>query len=388
MKFGPLFKELMKSQAKYKVLQGGTSSGKTIAALQYLAVKASTNENIVITIVGQDLPNLRKGSMRDFDRFIGSDPHIVNHILKQNKSEHCHYFHSKSIIEFAAFQDEQDAKNGKRNILFLNEANGIGWNIAWQLMLRSYDEVIIDYNPNNEFWCHEHLLSGKDKQFAGKVDLFISDHRHNPFLSKEEHEGIENISDKDMWKVYARGKTGRITGLVYGHFIKVDGPPEIYDRIFWGIDYGYTNDPTAIVKIHALGKRRWWKEICYTPGLSASVIKQLFYENGYKPGQMIYSEADKNMINELRILGLPVYPAIKGPGSIAAGISKVKEREIFYYDSPNLEQEHANYKWVSAVDLRTGKQVMTNQPVDTDNHILDAGRYGEYTDSFRNRTEK
>lgn len=386
MKTGPLYQALKESTRKIKVLQGGTSSGKTVGILQFLAAeRAAVRKDLIITVAGQDMPNLKKGSMRDFERFVLSDAGIAAQVAATNKSDHLTRFRSNSIFEFAAFGDEQDAKNGKRNILFMNEVNGIAYPIAWQLMLRTYDEIYMDYNPNSEFWVHENLLSGNNKEFAGKVDLFITDHRHNPFLSEEEHESIESISDPDMWKVYARGLTGKIKGLVFGHFRPVQSPPETYDRIIWGIDYGYTNDPTAIVKIWCAGRQRYVQELSYTPGISDEQILGIVHGAGWQHPQPIYSEADPNMINQLRIKGLPVVPAIKGPGSVAAGISKVKEHECFYLPGENMEMELKNYKWVMSTDLRTGKEVMTNQPVDADNHLCDATRYAIYTDSFHNR---
>lgn len=383
---GPLFNKIRNCDKKIIVLQGGTSSAKTVTALQACTTFAHEERDQVITVAGQDIPNLKKGAIRDFQHYIEPDKE-VRRLLDGpfNKSDRIYTFKNNSIIEFNSYNDEQDAKSGKRDYLFCNEANGIPFMVFWQLQRRTRKKVIIDYNPTSSFWAHERLLSGQDSEFAGKVQLFITDHRHNPFLTQEEHDSIESISDPDLFKVYARGMTGKIKGLIFGHFKKCDKPPEIYDRIFYGIDYGYTNDPTALVKIWAVGRQRYMKELCYEPGLAAETIKTILLANGFKDGELIYSEADPNMINQLRILNLPVYPAIKGPGSIAAGISKVREYECFYFDSPNFEKEILFYKWVTAQDVLTGKEVMTNQPTDAWNHDCDATRMAIYTDSFRNR---
>lgn len=387
MTVGPLFEKLRSCNKKIKVLQGGTSSGKTVTILQYLAIRAIENKNWIISVIGQDIPNLKKGAIRDFQRFVASDPYISKYITQYNKSDHIYTFKSGSIIEFIAFSDEQDAKNGKRHISFFNEINGIQFAIFWQVQLRSFVEVLADYNPNNSFYVHERLLNPNDREFAGKVQLYISDHRHNPFLTAEEHESIESIADADLWKVYARGMTGKIKGLICGHFKKIQlhEVPTEFDRVFYGEDYGYTNDPTAIVKITAKGRARYFQKLSYEPGISAQDIKNRLLLSGWIPGQAIYSEADPNMINQQRLIGIPVQPAIKGPGSIMAGISKLKEFDCYYVDDPDFEKEILNYKWVMAQDMLTGKEVMTNQPIDAFNHIIDACRFGVFTDSFRHR---
>jgi phage terminase large subunit len=189
--------------------------------------------------------------------------------------------------------------------------------------------------------------------------------------------------------VYSRGFTGKITGLIFGHFRKCQENewPEKPDRIIYGIDYGYTTDPTAIVKIAVVGRKRYWKELYYETGANSEVINAVLRNNGWEEDQAIYSEADPNMVNQLRILRLPVIPAIKGPGSIAAGISKVREFECFYTaESVNLEKELYQYKFVTAQDIVTGKEVVTNVPMAGWDHCPDAGRMAIYTDSFRHRS--
>lgn len=400
MKTGPLFLKIIKCPKKIIILQGGGDSGKTISALQYLAHDSTQRPNTLTTVTAQDIPNIKSGVLRAFQKYVLPD--FEPYISDYNKSDRVYTFRNKSIIEFKSFDDEQDARGSERDNLFINEANSITYQMFWQLQRKTRRKIILDYNPTNTFYVHERLLSGNEKQFNNKTQLYITDHRHNPFLTEDEHEAYESISDTDLFKVYSRGMTGKIKGLILGHYKKCDAtnmPMEKngtkredgtivtngYDKIIWGIDYGYTNDPTALMKIICIGRKRYHKEQCYESGLSAATIKQIMITNGYEQGQTIYSEADPNMVNQLRALGLPVHPAIKGPGSIAAGISKLKEYECYYFDSPNFEKEILNYKWVVAQDLLTGKEIMTNQPIDAWNHLCDAARMAIYTDSFRGR---
>lgn len=383
MKSGPLFLKLTQCPKKIIICQGGGDAGKTSDILKYLTKESIDNSELVTTVTGQDVPNLKKGALRLFQRYI--EPNIDGYIEDYNKTDRTYIFKNKSIIEFSSFDDEQDARGSERDNLFMNEVNNDPYQLFWQLQRKTRRKVIVDYNPTSPFWIHDKILSGEEKQFKDIHQLYITDHRHNPFLTDEDHLAYESISDKDMFRVYARGLTGKIKGLIFGHFKKVDVIPEDCQRIIWGVDYGYTNDPTALVKIGIRGMQRFVKECCYEPGISAERIMQILELNGHQPDQPIYSEADPDMINQLLILGLPVQPAIKGPGSPAASISKVKEYECFYTaDSENFEKEINSWKFMTAEDIQTGKTVMTNVPVKGHDHCCDATRYAIYTDFFRN----
>lgn len=380
MNTGPLFPLLTECQKRIIILQGGGDSGKTITALQWLGIDSIQKKNSITTITAQDLPNLKGGALRAFQRYVvpDLDPFIEDY----NNSNNSYLFKNKSLYEFKSFSDEQDARGSERDNLLMNEGNAIAYPIFWQLQRKTRRRTIIDYNPASPFWCHTKLIGGEEKQFSGKWVRYITDHRHNPFLTEDEHAAYESISDPDMFRVYARGLTGKISGLILGHFKKCLAPPEQYDRVCFGLDIGYVNDPTALVKIYIKGNTRWFVELCYRPGMSAQEIKDLLLANGYNNSTPVYSEADPNMINQLRRLGIAANPAIKGPGSVAAGLSKLRERECFYIGD-NFEKEILNYKWIEAQDMVTGKTVMTNQPLDVWNHLADASRYGDYTDYFR-----
>jgi predicted phage terminase large subunit-like protein len=204
----PVFEANRTSGKRIIVNQGGTSSSKTYSIIQLLALLAIQG-SCVITVAGQDIPNLKKGALRDALNEYSTNLFIKRHILNYNKSDRVFEFKNRSIIEFNSYGDEQDAKSGKRDYLFINEANGIAWEVYWQLDIRTRKKIFIDYNPTTRFWVHEKLIGRND------VDLIISDHRHNPFLTQDEHDKIESIADPEYWKVYARGKTGKIEGLLF-----------------------------------------------------------------------------------------------------------------------------------------------------------------------------
>lgn len=374
----PLFTKIRECDKKIIILQGGGDAGKTVTALQYLATESIERPGTISTITGQDLPNLKGGALRSFQRYVEAD--LQGYIKNFNISQSTYTFNNGSILEFKSFKDELDARGSFRDNLFMNEANSQGYAMFWQLQRKTRRKVILDYNPTAAFWVHSNLLESGAPEFAGKWRYYQLDHRHNPFLSDEDHEAYENISDPDMFKVYARGETGKITGLILGHFKKIDVMPTC-DRYIWGIDYGYTNDPTAVVKVGVKGRERYYEEICYEPGMSARHIKELMDNAGRKPSETLYSEHDKEMILQLRKLGVQVTQAKKGPGSRVAGISKLREYDS-YYIGENFEREIMNYKYVTAVDLLTGKTILTNEPMDGMDHLCNAAQYATYTDSF------
>ena len=383
----PVFQANLQATEKILINQGGTSSSKTYSIMQLLFLKAIEKPLMVITVAGQDIPNLKKGAYRDAETIYGRSSELQSYIKFWNRSERIIQFKNGSIIEFNSYENEQDAKNGKRDYLFVNEANGISWLVFFQLAIRTRQQVIIDYNPTAPFWSHDNLI-GTDpssNELSATVKLIISDHRHNTFLTEDEHRKIEGIKDKQLWEVYARGKTGNITGLIYPDWQKIEDEKfhamaKENDNCFFGIDFGYTNDPTAAVKCLKVGESIFIHELCYTPGIVPLHLKQLFEANGANSQTPIYCEHDPDMIAQVRRLGLIALPARKGQGSINAGILKLKEYKVFYTaSSSNIDNERKRYVWLT--DKSTGKN--TNIPIDEWNHVLDASRYAVYSHFYR-----
>jgi phage terminase large subunit len=255
------------------------------------------------------------------------------------------------------------------------------YDLFWQIQRKTRTQILLDFNPTSEFWAHSQIIKGQEAQYRDKWRHFILDHRHNPFLSEDQHKEYESISDPELFRVYARGLTGKVTGLVLGFFKQAETMPDDCDRYIWGIDYGYTNDPTALVKVGIKGRKRYFQEMTYMPGISAEEIVETMWRNGYNYSQPLYSEVDRDMIIQLRVKRINVIQAQK---SIAAGLSKLKEYECFYIGS-NFHIEILNYKYVKAQDLLTGKDILTNTPTDGYNHLADASRYAHYTDCLINK---
>lgn len=344
--------------------QGGTSSGKTYSILQNLFLHAIENDRCIITVAGQDIPNLKVGPIRDAQNIIEQTEGLSNYILEYNKSDRVFTFVNGSIIEFKSYDDSQDAKQGKRDYLFLNEANGVDKVIWDELYIRTKKRSYIDYNPNNEFWVHTELI-GKPN-----VTLIISDHRHNTFLDQKIHDKIEAIEDPELYKVYARGLTGKLEGVIFRDYNVVSGIDPDAKLIGYGLDFGFSNDPTALIALYSHSGELIIDELIYEKGLLNVRISDLMRELGVN-GRIVADSAEPKSIAELSAYGWQIEGAKKGPDSIRQSINTLKRYKLNVTQrSSNLKKELNGYKWKQNKD---GK--LDNEPVDFLNHAIDALRY-------------
>ncbi len=365
MKTSIIFQKTWESKEDVIVHQGGSSSGKTYSILQVLFAKAVSEPNLVITVVGQDIPNLKAGALRDAINIYNENEEIKGFTTSYNKSDRIFTFKNGSVMEFKSYSDAQDAKSGKRDYLFVNEANGIPMAIYNELAIRTKRQIYIDYNPNAEFWVHEFLIGNPNVKF------FRSWHEHNPFLSDKIREKIEALKDVDeeLWRVYARGMTGKIEGLVLRNWVLVDEIPKDAKHLGTGLDFGFTNDPTAIVEVFEQNGELWVRELMYQTGQTNQDIANAL--KGYDK-YIICDSAEPKSIEELRRAGLKVEPAEKGRDSINVSIDILRSKRLnITRDSIYLRKELGAYKY--KVDKLTGKSL--NEPIDSFNHLIDALRY-------------
>lgn len=364
----PVYLANYQATEKIVVNQGGTSSSKTYSIVQRLFDKAINESRCVITIVGESIPNLKKGAYRDAETIYYDNKYLSNFVIQWNKTDRIIYFTNGSIMEFTSYESEQSAKNGKRDYLFVNEANGISWQIYWQLAIRTRKQVFLDYNPSSEFWVHEKLIGNEG------VKLIISDHRHNIFLSEQQHAEIEAIKqeDEELWKVYARGLTGKIEGIVFRNWITVPQIPEDAKFISYGLDFGYTNDETGLIEVYKQNGELWLNELIYEKGLTNPDIDKKMSDLGINKKRMIIADSSEpKSIRELQDFGWDVLPATKGPDSVKNGIDILKRYKMnVTASSVNLKKELNKYVWRKD---KLGTQM--NQPIDKFNHLLDPLRY-------------
>lgn len=374
--------------------QGGQWSGKTVGILGALATLCSEEtDGKVTTVTAQSFPHLKGGALRDFETYVY--PFFKGSIARYHKTDHVFTFKSGAMIEFKVFENEMSARGPKRKRLFINEANSFPKMTFFQLDSRS-DQTVLDYNPSIRFWAHEDLINQDGNH------TYISNHMHNPFMSESRHAEIEGIctfeydnlgkivtddkgkpkilsGDYELWKVYARGLTGNVTGVIFPDWKMIDDcdfPTD--EEWFYSIDFGYTIDPTALMKCCKIGKNLYVKELAYETGLSDHSIFNILRAEGFDMDESIlYCEHDPDMIRELRNVGIVnALPARKGAGSIKAGIELLKKFNVFYPSSSrNLHRERSMYVWEKRKD--TGETI--NVPVENNNHTFDAIRYGVYS---------
>ena len=363
-----LFRYNYYSQAQVVVNQGGTSSGKTYAILQVLFCFAVEQPKQVITVAGQDIPNLKAGALRDAQYIFDQQPALQQCMKSINKTDRLFEFTNGSVIEFKSYTDWQDAKSGKRDYLFMNEANGINYSIYTELALRTRKRVFIDYNPNAAFWVHDKVLGQPGTQ------LIISDHRHNPFLEPEVHQKIEamRLHDEESWKVYARGLTGKISGLVLSNWVLCDDVPPDATLLACGLDFGFTNDPSGCLQVYRQNGELWLHEVLYETLLTNPDLSHRLQAAGIsKNTLMVADSAEPKSIEELQRMGWNITGAAKPPGSINHSIDILKRYRLHVTrSSVNLRRELSRYTWRTDSSGRS-----LNQPVDHSNHLIDPLRY-------------
>lgn len=349
--------------------RGGTSSGKTYTLCQVLILTAEQNPNSVITVVGQDIPNLKKGSIRDMLTIVNGSQWCKERIKVYNKSERIFYFQNGSVIEFNSYDDEQDAKNGKRDFAFFNEVNGISYEIFEAIYVRTRLHTWVDFNPSSEFWLKE-----KDFEHRSNVRTLKSTFNHNPFLDQKtinkilSYEvtpaNIENrTADEYRWKVYGLGEYAAREGVIFKRWQRGKFPEDI--DFGYGVDWG-VEDPFAFIKVAIDHSKRkvYLKQITYQSGLSSSAILKEVKNEATKENLIVCDNVQKVSIMDLRESNYNAIPCFKP--RISERIRWALDYLIIVDDSPNIEDELNNYEWANK---------KSEQPVDKFNHAMDAWMY-------------
>jgi len=364
MDCGILFQANYEATEEIIINQGGSSSSKTYSILQVLFTRWANEPNVVITVVGQDIPNLKAGALRDALTIWSGSKELQAITLDFNKSDRIFTSKYGSIMEFKSFKDAQDAKSGKRDYSFFNEANGISFDVFTEVRLRTRNKTYIDYNPNAEFWVHEHLIGKPNTKFIR------SWHEHNPFLNQSMRDKIEGLKDVDMelWRVYARGLTGKIEGLIFRNHSVVSEVPKDAEFIAAGMDFGFTNDPTTLIECYRYNGELYLNELIFETGLTNQDIGNKLTQLGFdKRKHIVGDSAEPKSIEELRRMGFNIHGAAKGPDSIRASIDILKRFKLnITANSLNLKKEFMNYKW---------SEKDKTSPIDFFNHGIDAVRY-------------
>ena len=346
--------------------KGGTRSGKTWATLQMLHLLCSNAEKpLIVSCVAATLPMVKRGMQRDFKQMLATEGVWDENAF--NKSEGCYTYPNGCMIEFFGVDNASKVHGPARDILFVNEAQGIPREIFRQLDIRTRKKVIIDFNPVRKFWG--------ETEFVGDRYVTIhSTYKDNPYLTKEQVGAIEkNKHDANWWRIYGEGETGGVEGNVYPSYEVIDELPETYTGRCLGLDFGFVNDPTAIVDIRFEGWDLYIDLLCYETGLLNSAIADYLTSQGLNRVVTVCDSAEQKSIVELQQRRIKAIPCVKGRGSISAGIAQVSQFKLHVTKrSVKMLDELDNYKFIKDESTDT----YTNEPIDAWNHSLDALRYG------------
>ena len=373
------FEQLLKSNKRFRVHQGGTRSGKTYACVQYLAyLLRSSEEPLVISIIRKTLPALKGSVQRDFIEVLEQLGMYYQGV--HNKSENTFQYRDH-LVEFISLDSPQKVRGRKRNIAYLNEANELHLEDFRQINMRTTDFIIMDFNPSDPIhWIYDEIIPRED------CDTWITTYKNNKFLSPELIKEIERMRerDPDYWRVYGEGLQATFSKRqIYSNwnFIPESDMPD-FDNPVIGLDFGFSNDPSAAVLVQKKNDKLYIKELLYETGMTNQDLSNWFKDNGYDQTLIYADAAEPKSVEEMKQMGLWCKPAKKGQGTIMAGISLIKEFDIFVTeDSKNLYKEYNNYYWE---ELKDG--TIINKPKDAFNHLHDALRYAVYSE-YSNRID-
>lgn len=399
-KYTTAIKKIRAMDKRIKVVQGGTSSGKTFAIIPILIDRACKEDRLKITVVAETLPSVKEGAM-DIFKTVMTDTHRWIDRNWNASSLTYTFSGTKSRIQFKSYDTEGKAKaSGKRDILFLNEANHIAYPIADALMIRS-KETYIDFNPDNEFWVHTEVLKQPNAEFLLLTyhdneglpeetleDLLIKKSKafFNPAVPDENLFNNGNVKSEywaNWWRVYGLGEIGSLEGVIFNNWKIIDDLPNEAKYIRSGLDFGFTNDPTALIDKYEYNSIPIYDEVIYEKELTNSQIANKIKADGM--GRFIIADsAEPKSIAELKRLGLKIDGADKGKDSINFGIQQLQKYDLFYVTarSLNLINELRKYKWM--VD-KTGNKL--NVPINDYDHGIDPMRYIETYGMTRVRTK-
>jgi len=365
--------KLLKLAKRIRGIAGGTSASKTISILLILIDYAQTKHNELTSVVSETMPHIKRGAERDFKNIMQSHNYWKDSAW--NATDHIYNFQTGSRIEFFSADSPDKVRGPRRDILFLNEANNISFDAYTQLEIRTKKIIWLDWNPTNEFWFYTEILNKSD------VDFIKLTYKDNEALDENIVRSIESRRDnKNWWLVYGLGELGEVEGKIYKDWALIDSIPHEARLERYGLDFGYSSDPAAIVAIYYYDGGYILDEITYQKGLLnkqlADIIKNL------SPALVMADSAEPKSIDELKSYGINVLPCIKGQGSVNKGIDYVQTQRIsMTKNSLNLIKEYRNYLWKTDKD----GNILIIPDVGFD-HTMDAVRYG--LDSLKGEQEE
>ena len=370
------FYQALNSDKRLRIFQGGTRSGKTYSLMQYVLYLMTVSKTpLTISIVRKTLPAIKRSVLRDFlhiSRQLG-----IYWSGTHNRSDNT-FLYNGHTLEMFSTDDAQKIRGSSRDILWINEGNELFFEDFNQLAMRTRNYILIDFNPSDPIHFLYDLADRND------ADLFISTYKDNKFLPKELVDEIERIRDRDpdYWRVYGEGQRAIFSNrqiFTTWQYIPKSQFPEFSETAL-GIDFGYSNDPCVVVEVGKVGDKLFVHEWLYRKGMTNRDLAEFLKQNNLNQKLAYCDSAEPKSIEELRQMDVLAKPTIKGQGSINAGISLLKEFDIFISsESQNIKKEQMTYFWE---ELKDG--TIINKPISKNDHTMDALRYCVYS-RYKNR---
>lgn len=357
-------KKIFDLKKRIRAVCGGTSASKTISILVWLIDYAQTNKNKKVDVMSESYPHLEDGAIKDFKAIMLDRGYWKDECW--NESKHLYKFETGTVLKFISVDKLGKAHGPRRDVLFINEANNIDYNIYDQLEVRTKEFIWIDWNPSSEFWYYTEIKDKVDHDFLTLTYLDCLN-----VLDQNIIQSIESKKNrKGWWQVYGLGQLGEVEGKIYKDWQIIDFIPHEARLFRRGLDFGYSNDPTAIVDIYQYNGGYILDEILYRKGMSNKQIADVIL-NTEKDCLVIADSAEPKSIDEIKLYGVNILPAIKGQGSISTGIQFVQDQKIsMTKQSTNLIKEYRNYLWMTDKNGR-----ILNEPEGGLDHAMDATRY-------------
>ena len=348
---------------RLRVVCGGTSASKTISILIWLIDYCQSVKGQMCSVVSESFPHLKRGALRDFLSIMESHGYFQE--AQWNKTDYIYTFpNTNSKLEFFSADQPGKVRGPRRDVLFINEANNIPYETFTQLEVRTKKIIWLDYNPTNEFWYYTEVAPTIDHDFLTLT------YKDNEALDKNIVEAIEaRKGNKNWFRVYGEGLLGEVEGKIYKDWQIIDEIPHEARLERYGLDFGYSNDPSAIVAVYKYNGGFILDEITFQKGLSNKQLADIL--NNQDKALVIADSAEPKSIDEIMSYGVPVQPSTKGQGSVGQGIQYVQDQRVSVTKrSLNILKEYRNYLWKTDKD---GK--ILNIPDVGFDHSMDAIRY-------------
>lgn len=359
-------KKLLTLRKRLRVVQGGTSAGKTIGILLIFIDRLQSKKGLISSVVSETMPHLKRGAIRDFLSIMEGNGYYKDD--NWNRTDFIYTFENGSRLEFFSADSSDKVRGPRRNgDLFMNECNNISYDTYTQLVIRTSGNIWLDYNPVQSFWVNDEILPNVDHDFLKLT--YLDNEGLDPAIVQE----IESRkSNKYFWTVFGLGEMGEIEGKIFNNWQIIDSVPHEARLERYGLDFGYTNDPSAIVAVYYYNGGYIWDEILFAKGFSNKQLAETILAQQRK-AMVIADSAEPKSIDEIRSYGVNIQPCVKGRDSVRQRIQLTQDQpHSITKQSVNVIKEYRNYMWATDKD---GKRL--NEPQHIFSHSMDAGMYAE-----------